>query len=86
MYEQLSLENKIRWAENRLVSCRQALHFWSSKEAELREKYGDVPTKSQCSHIKAIKTYRKEAKAELDYWLSELDKVKNKRSIYILFS
>lgn len=86
MYEKLGLEYKIRWMEDRLVSCRKSVEFWTSKEAELREKYGSVPTQSQCRHIKAIKTYRKEAKSELDYWLSELDKVKNKRSIYILFS
>lgn len=86
MYQKLSLQNQIRWAENQIESYQKSLQFWSEKEAELRNKYGNDPQKVQCSHIKAIKTYRKEAKSELDYWVSELDKLKNKQSIYILFS
>jgi hypothetical protein len=86
MYEKLSLNGKIHYTETKLISYQKSVQFWSEKETELRDKYGKFPNSRQCAHIKAIKTYRKEAESELKYWSNELDKLKNKRSIYILFS
>ena len=86
MYQDLSLENKIRFAEMEL-SCRQkAIEFWSQKEKELKDKYGKFPSEIQCRHIKAIKGYRKEEESELKYWANELSELKRKISLYNVFS
>jgi len=86
MYQDLSLENKIRFAEMEL-SCRQkAIEFWSQKEKELKDKYGKFPSEIQCLHIKAIKGYRKEEESELKYWANELSELKSKISLYNVLS
>jgi hypothetical protein len=86
MYEKLSLEYKIRWAEGQIVSSQKSLTFWCKKESDYRSECSNPPSQNQCLHLRAIKQYRKKAKADMEYWTDELEKLKNKKDIYILFS
>lgn len=86
MYESLGLEYKIRWTEDRLNSAQKSIAFWETKEASLRQEYGDNPAWWQCAHIRKVKQNRKSAQADLVYWTNELESLRNKLSIYRLFS
>ena len=80
------MEQRIRWTEYKLEGAKQSFQYWSEKESEVREKYGASPKPSECRHIKALKAYRKQAADDIEYWQLALEKMKNKDSIYKLFS
>jgi hypothetical protein len=102
MYQKLSLEYKILWAEEQLQSCQKSVDFWTNQESEYRKLYNkkSVPEAWECAHLnpdiiyrisfirncfcrnnisimRKIKQSKKAAKAEYDYWLAELGKLKN---------
>jgi hypothetical protein len=87
LYQKLSLEYKIRWAEEQLESTQKSINFWTNRELEYRKLYSkkSMPEAWECAHLKKIKQSKKAAKAENDYWLAELNKLKNQLELHRAF-
>lgn len=86
MFDKPASEVKVHWIQHQLKMSQKDFDFWSLKEAEYRDLYGSNPKDYQCKHIRDIKKYRKEAKANIDYWRNLLEQTKNKLEIHRLFS
>lgn len=76
MYEKLSLEGKIRFAEMKIASAQKSCDYWESLESEYKEKYGSQPKWYKCKHIHKIKQLKKEAISDCAYWESQLQNLK----------
>jgi tRNA G37 N-methylase Trm5 len=59
-----------KFRQIKLSAANSALEFWEKREIELKEKYGDCVHEYERAHIRKIKQYKKEAKAEVLYWES----------------
>ena len=76
MYEKLSLEGKIRFAEMKIASAQKSCDYWEKLEIEYKEKYGSQPKWYECKHIHKIKQHKKEAAADRAYWENQLQNLK----------
>jgi hypothetical protein len=76
MYEKLSLEGKIRFAEMKIASAQKSCDYWERLEGEYKQKYGPDPKWYECKHIRAIKQYKKQAFSDCAYWENQLQNLK----------
>lgn len=85
MYQDLSLNNKIKWAKHNIECCEKTVAFWKEKESILKEKYNGRMDKISMRHIHDVKEYGKKAKSELLYWENEYNTLRGKQEMYNLF-
>lgn len=86
MYNNLSLEYKIKYAELKLASAQKSFDFWQNKEDEVRFQYGKCPLDFQRKHIHDIKNFKKIAKSDIQFWETEINKLNQKQLVYVIFS
>lgn len=76
MYEKMTLEGKLRFAQMKIASAQKAFAHWEKLESEYKQKYGRDPEWYECRHIRTIKQYKKEVAADRAYWENQLQNLK----------
>lgn len=82
-YDQYEMPGKLRWANYRLSQSELSVRFWTEKEFETRNKYGENPImQPERDQLRRLKNMLKSSVVEYNHWKSEVNKLQT-RTLFV---